>query len=701
MSDNLLKDLNNEQIQAATHTFGPMLILAGAGSGKTKTITTRLAYLISTGVDPSSILTLTFTNKAANEMKKRAFDMIGQIKLSSMPLLCTFHKFGLIFLKMYITKLNRKPNFIVIDKKDKQKILKDFKSSISTSILSEEISNKKNALISPLEAITKHQNGEILFKNTQHLYSNDDYLQILTIYQQYENYMVENNLVDFDDLLVLPYKILDNDPILAKEISKRYEFIMVDEYQDTNELQLKLLKKLTTAHKNIVVVGDDDQSIYSWRGARIENILNFEMDFEGSRVVKLEKNYRSYKQILDKANELIGCNQNRHGKTLIATKLNSNKGPIIDCLESEEDRHESNKIINKINELKNKGENFGNIAILYRVNILSRSIESALKKAEIPYKIISGISFFERSEIKDIIAYIRVVLNTKDDFSMKRIINRPKRGIGDITIAKIEKIAFENRKSIIDTIDDLDTKIVSSKIYQELKDFKGKINKLANMSKPLMVDSICKTFGLYEFYENQEDALDRIYNMKEFINSIKYELENNEDFDFEDYLNNVLLKSDQDNLQDGVVSLMSIHASKGLEFDHVFIIGLEEGYFPIIGDYVDIEEERRLAYVAITRAKKTLTLSSCRKRAGKVLDKRSRFLQDLGFVSNSQPKYLYLESHTIEKSNSYKKGDTIKHKIFGFGRVISTVNEKGIQKLTINFGGIERKIMSNFVEKVI
>lgn len=689
----ILNTLNEEQKRAAVHLDGAMLILAGAGSGKTKTITTRLAYLISEiGIDPSSTLTLTFTNKAANEMRTRAVKMLGESGKNFTPLLCTFHKFGLLFLKFYIDKLGRKNNFVIIDTDDKKRILKSFESPVATPILSSEISNFKNSLLS-VEDVMANTN---LFGN-QDKYKDGYYVKIAAAYKQYEEYLAANNLVDFDDLLSLTYKILDENEDLADEISQRYRYIMVDEYQDTNDLQYKLLRKLCKTHENICVVGDDDQSIYGWRGARIENILNFKDQFKDTKIIRLEQNYRSTSSILKAANELIDHNRNRLGKKLVSTKED---GEDIVFMESVDETMEASKIAKEIKTLLNKGAQASQIAILYRINALSRSLEEGLNKEKIPYKMVGGVKFYERAEVKDIISYLRLVVHENDDFSLKRIINRPKRGLGKVSLAKLEKIAYENKISIYEAILNLDEndETMGKKTVSALNDFAANLKELKECGSLYeLIDKLESKFGIKKYYESLPDGAERVANIDEFYAMIKDQIKQNPEFELEEFLNELALQSEQDGISDDAISIMSIHASKGLEFDHLFVIGLEEGFFPLIGDGSDIEEERRLAYVAITRAKKTLVLSCVNSRFYKgqrTRLERSRFLSESGICTGS----LIIQPQT---SNEYKKGDLVKHKIFGIGRVIAVSKVKKDLKLTINFGGIERDIMSNFVEKVV
>ncbi|RZV16219.1 ATP-dependent helicase [Aliarcobacter butzleri] len=683
MSENLLISLNDSQKIAAQHIDGPLLILAGAGSGKTKTITTRLAFLISIGIDPSSILTLTFTNKAATEMRERAFSLIDSSKIFTPPLLCTFHKFGLLFLKFHMSELERKNNFIIIDTDDKKRILKSINKEIPSALLASEVSKYKNSLMSPSEV-----------KATAQLKL---YQEIAQIYEDYENYLEKNNLVDFDDLLLLPYKILKNNESLAKQISQKYQYIMVDEYQDTNELQYRLLRLLCSSHNNLCVVGDDDQSIYGWRGATIKNILNFSDHFENSLVIKLEDNYRSTDTILNHANQLIEHNRDRLGKKLIGTRT---KGDSIRIYESNDENDETRKIVEDIKKLIDSGENPKNIAILFRVNALSRSLEEGFNKAGLHYKLVGGMKFYERSEIKDLIAYFRILTNLNDNFSIKRIINKPKRGIGKTTIEKLEEKSIETGKSIFDLIQDLDAEgislIVGKKNARTLKVFEASILDLREsltQSKMRFLDNFEETFDYRASYDNLPDGFERQANIDEFYGYIRDYFIQNPHLDLKDFLNEIALESENDDYSGEAVSMMSVHASKGLEFKHLFIIGLEEGFFPITGDGSDLEEERRLGYVAITRAKDNLTLSFVHSRFYKgkrtVLSK-SRFLSESGLIKGSL---------TIQKQADFKKGDIVSHKIFGMGRIEKVTSAGKDYKLTINFGGTKRDILSSFVEK--
>ncbi|MCP4971277.1 MAG: UvrD-helicase domain-containing protein [Arcobacter sp.] len=684
MSENFLSSLNKSQQDAAKHIDGSLLILAGAGSGKTKTITTRLAYLISIGIDPSSILTLTFTNKAAAEMRERAFGLIDPSMINTPPLLCTFHKFGLLFLKFHMTQLDRKNNFIIIDNEDKKRVIKSINKEITTSILVSEISKYKNTLLNPEEA-----------KRAAQLKM---YQQIADVYEKYEAYLVKNNLVDFDDLLLLPYLILSKNKELAIETSQKYQYLMVDEYQDTNELQYRLLRLLCSTHNNLCVVGDDDQSIYGWRGATIKNILNFAEHFENTKVVKLENNYRSTDTILNHANQLIEHNRDRLGKKLLGTRT---KGDSVKVYESHDENEETRKIIDDINKLILSGESPKDMAVLFRVNALSRSLEEGFNRAGISYKLVGGMKFYERAEIKDLIAYFRILTNTTDNFSLKRIINKPKRGIGKTTIDKLDAKSIELKKPIFNILEEYSADelsvIVGKKNSRTLKVFMASVMDLRdslNESKMRFLDSFEDTFDYRASFDNVPDGFDRQANIDEFYGYIRDYFIQNPHLSLDDFLNEIALESEKGELTEQSVSMMSIHSSKGLEYKYVFIIGLEEGFFPIVGDGSDIEEERRLGYVAITRAMDNLTLSFVHSRFYKgkrAILLKSRFLSESGLIKGSL---------TIEKHSSFKKGDLVKHKIFGMGRVQKASKAGKDDKLTINFGGTLRDILSSFVEKI-
>lgn len=685
-----LKYLNDQQLKAVKHIDGPMLILAGAGTGKTKTITSRLAYLISIGIDPSSILTLTFTNKAAKEMSKRAMDIVSTELppnlVSYPPVLSTFHKFGLLFLKFHIKELGRKNNFVIIDTDDKKRIIKNLNDSqLQNRYISNEISHLKNSMVST---------------DTDLEIDNKDFKIISEIYKKYEEYLVQNNLVDFDDLLILPYNILDNNDELCKTISQKYQYIMVDEYQDTNDLQYNLLKKLCSTHQNLCVVGDDDQSIYGWRGANINNILDFNKDFKNTTIIKLETNYRSTNQILQASNTLIAHNKSRMDKKLTSHK---GAGPRVEVLQTLDEKQEARIIATRIKELLNKKVPSREIAVLFRINALSRSIEEALNYTGITYKMIGGMRFYERMEIKDIISYLRIIANNQDDYSLKRIINRPKRGIGKVTIDKLALQAYKLNKTMYaylkENQEDI-AKIATKKAYANMVEFIANLEIIKqNINNPsydmsMLCHDLEDIFGLRAYYAQGSDATEKLPNIDEFYGLFKDKFTDT-NITLDGFLNDITLQNDQDQIEAQTISVMSIHAAKGLEFKHLFVIGYEEGFFPLLGDGCDLEEERRLGYVAITRSKEYLTLSTSKSRfyKGRRSDLlKSRFLQESGLIKTTTLEF--------KQPNQYKKGDLVKHKVFGIGRVTEVNKIKKEYKLTVNFGGNTKAIMSSFLYKV-
>jgi len=661
-----LNELNDQQKSAVTHIDGALLILAGAGSGKTKTITTRLAYLLSLGIDPANTLTLTFTNKAASEMRERALKMIQNTNVHP-PLLSTFHKFGLMFLKLYIHLIGRKNTFVIIDSDDQKKILKSISTDLPMSFVSKEISKYKNSFL----------NAEEVFA----LAKDQTYKKLAHIYDKYQKYLVENNLVDFDDLLLITYSILNENDDLCSEISQKYQYIMVDEYQDTNEIQLLLLKKLCKTHNNICVVGDDDQSIYGFRGANHKNILNFEKDFN-AKVIKLETNYRSTNQILNAANTLISFNKHRYNKKL---KSALGDGKEVELLRSYNEMAEAETIAKRVKNLIDSGVNPKEIAILYRINALSRSIEDGLRSYGITYKLVGGMRFYEREEIKDLISYLRVFVNPNDDYSFKRIVNKPKRGIGKTTVLKLEEAKGD--RSFLEYIKNEDLSFLSKKAQKTLKDFAKTVEFLSSLPIEELPEAIEKTLELSSSYKDE----DKRRNVEEFYGM----MHERSDLSLREFLNELSLESDQDKITDETINVMTIHASKGLEFEHLFVIGMEEGFFPL--NEADIEEERRLAYVAITRAKKELTLSYVESRyirGQRSRVSKSRFLTEAGLIKGER-----INLKEAPSGGAFKVGGLVKHKVFGTGRILG-INKAGNKtKLKIDFGHNVREILSDFVEK--
>jgi DNA helicase-2/ATP-dependent DNA helicase PcrA len=601
------------------------------------------------------------------------------------PLLCTFHKFGLLFLKFHIKKLGRDANFAIIDTDDKKKIIKRFNDDITVNMVQNYISSYKNSAIDPVEAALQADS--------------DIQKQIAEIYAKYEAYLEQNNLVDFDDLLLLPYIILKNFEDVRVQTSMQYQYIMVDEYQDTNSLQFDLLKLITGTTGNLCVVGDDDQSIYSFRGAKIENILRFEEMFTNVKIVALTKNYRSVSSILEAANAVIINNRSRHQKSLESVRGGGEK---VVVKRFEDERYEADWLASSVKTLLSKGIQADDIAILFRVSALSRALEDGFRKANIPYKFISGMKFYERSEIKDALAYLRLASNPYDNFSFLRVVNRPRRGIGETSIAKLN--AYARGSSFYELLtnplvaDELRDG-VGKKAFTQLNEFVKIINNLILTKKNEgtfgFLDEFERIVGLRKFFADTMEE-DRVYNLDEFYAGVKERFKNSPDSEIEDFLNEISLQGDQDNIQGGEVPMMTIHASKGLEFSRIFVIGAEEGFFPIDSGSTDIEEERRLCYVAMTRAKDVLTLcvSKSRFHNGKrELLNPSRFLKEAGLIDDP--------ISTGKSASKWNKNDLVKHKIFGFGRVIEVIGANENTRLRINFGGSIRDILASFVESAI
>lgn len=715
MQDSFLEQLNSAQLEAVQTIDGALLILAGAGSGKTKTITTRLAYLIDEiGIPPESCLTLTFTNKAAGEMQRRALSMIDNFSTHP-PLLCTFHKFGLLFLKFYIVELERKANFILADSEDSKRIIKELNNDLAPlPLVVSEISRYKNSQITPQEALKNAYNA--------------NYEHIAKVYKEYQEFLVQKNMVDFDDLLLLPLEIMQKNPEIAENESKKYQYIMVDEYQDTNHLQYLLLKQLCSTHQNLCVVGDDDQSIYSWRGANIQNILQFSKQFQGAKVIKLEENYRSTQAILKAANQLIANNKERLGKEL---KTTLEKGKPVEILHSSDEQAEVRKVATILKSLLSRGISPKQIAVLFRVNALSRSLEEGFNREKIPYVLVGAIRFYERSEIKDVLSYLRVLVNLDDDFSLTRILNKPKRGIGKTTIDKLLTLTQKYNTSIFglfresqdnaERLQDVQNTL-SQKAYKTIKEFFITLQELqhnlqeASLSFP---DEFEGRIKLCEALGQSHEEVDRVSNIEEFYGVYREFFKQNPLSNLEDFLNDLALRSDQEDTEmrqesKGIegVSCMSVHSSKGLEFDYVFVIGLEEGFFPMTREDSSLEEERRLAYVAFTRAKKELYLSfvdSRFYRGNRATLPPSKFLAESGVGHNGEVKQLKQNSFTptIRRSfvnasseSGFSKGDCVMHKILGAGRVVEVRQEGKTTRLKINFGGLEKEIFSDFVTKV-
>lgn len=661
-----LSTLNDKQKEAVEWPDGPILVLAGAGSGKTRVLTTKLAYLVNErGVNPYNILAITFTNKAAKEMKERAFKMLGsdayQMQIS------TFHSLGLLLIRENYEKLGFEKNFTILDSDDSltiiKKILKDMNLDpkfYNPRAIRNKISSAKN---------------ELMDSNYYSRFANSEYEEIvLEVFRKYEQKVLKNNSMDFDDLLLLPIKLFKKYPEVLEKYQDRFKYILVDEYQDTNEAQYILIKMLSKKYKNICVVGDLDQSIYGFRGANFRNILNFEKDYPDAKVIPLEENYRSTGNILNVANDIIKHNKQRKEKNLW-TKNDS--GPKIRYHRAYDEKDEANYVMEEIKKLIISGEEKSNIAVLYRTNAQSRNMEEALLRENIPYKVVGSFYFYNRKEIKDLISYLKLIYNSNDDVSLMRVINVPKRQIGPKTIENLATKSVDKGVSLYEAIDS-GKELEFKKLIEKLK------KESENISLTELVELILVESGMRRELEDSKtiDAEIRLENLEEFKSITKNFEENNGVISLEEFLLEISLVSDMEEHKNNndVVTLMTIHSAKGLEFDHVFIIGLEEGLFPhsnCLDSPDEIEEERRLCYVAVTRAKKTLTLVNARRR---MLYGNTNSNPPSRFISEISDEYLdkdvkeevkFNKEEMIDKTAEYSVGDHVIHDIYGEGVVVA------------------------------
>lgn len=612
-----IKDLNDVQHEAVKAVKGPVLVLAGAGSGKTRTLTYRIAYLIKEKiVKPSEILAVTFTNKASREMKSRVEELIGD---NIAPLwIGTFHSICARILRIEAEKLGFKQNFTIYDVDDQVRAIKKVISKLSVpqqlysaKMIQNRLSRVKNQYLFP-DDIAELEDSDGL----------NEYLP--SIYSEYQKYLKDNNSFDFDDLLIKPIELFDQFPKILKKYSKSFKYILVDEYQDTNRAQYLFVKKLVENHQNICVVGDEDQSIYGWRGADLNNILNFSKDFPKAKVFKLEENYRSNKFILDAANSLVQHNQERLGKNLWT---NRESGDKIKLYAARDEIDEAKRIVEIIHdEMYTKKRSFNDIAVLYRTNAQSRIIEDAMRKNAISYNIVGGVKFYERKEIKDILAYLNIIVNPADSISLKRIVNFPLRGVGDTTISKIEKFAELEGIILFDAMGRVNdiasiSPAMSGRViefYELIKKFIGLSNKLSAVE---LVSTLASETGILHHYQTEYDQYEsesRVANIKELFISIEQFTEERQrekkDDSLTTFLVEVSLLTDVDtwNSTENAVTLMTLHGAKGLEFPVVFVTGMEMGLLPLqrnSANMRELEEERRLLYVGMTRAEENLHLS--------------------------------------------------------------------------------------------
>lgn len=720
----LLNQLNENQRKAGETVEGALLILAGAGSGKTRTITYRIAHMvIEKNISPYKILAVTFTNKAAKEMKERVERLIGED--GQKTTVSTFHSFGLRLLRIYAEKIGYNSNFSIYDTDDQKRvvrnIVKDFvitDKKLTDSLLVSIISKLKENSVD----INEYEKENAYLPNTN---------IIVEVYKKYEKILKNSNGMDFSDILTNTYKILEIPEILDK-VSDKYRYIMVDEYQDTNNIQYRIINKIAKKYGNLCVVGDENQSIYGFRGANINNILDFEKDYPNAKIVKLEENYRSTSAILDAANSVIKNNTTSMNKKLWTKKT---KGDLITLKALKNGREEANYVIGKIEELKKEGKNYSDFTILYRTNAQSRAFEEVCLRENIPYKIFGGMQFYQRAEIKDILSYLAFINNNLDNISLNRIINVPKRKIGDKTLEKIQEYSLEKEISLYETLKSINEISVGAAVKVKINEFCTLIEEINSLIEDYgkvseIFEKIVNSIGYYKYLEeNYEDFENRIENIKELGVSI-YELEKVvEQMSLREYLENVTLVSATDNLdeQKEYVKIMTIHNSKGLEFPYVFLTGVEDEIFP--GKNADFErsveeEERRLCYVAITRAEEKLFLTHAVTRyiyGQEQFRTRSRFIDEIpkellnvenqvniieSYIDINEyiaPKKsldnLNIKSTKLEKTKEYpfKSGEKVFHKKFGLG-IVKSMDEK---RVIVEFVDGKKEIASVLAEKFL
>lgn len=685
-----LEYLNDRQKEAVLYGDGPLLILAGAGSGKTSVLTKRVAYLIKErNVSPKNIVAITFTNKAAKEMKERIIKEVGKegydIQIS------TFHSFGLRIIKENYEKLGYEKNFTIIDSDDSltvvKKILKEMgidSTRFNPKFIKNQISSCKNEMVTPekYKNLVNDELSDITYK----------------VYKKYQDTLLRNNSLDFDDLLIKPIELFNKYKEVLENYQELFKYVFIDEYQDTNEAQYILSKMISAKYKNICVVGDDAQSIYSWRGANFKNILNFEKDYKNAKVILLEQNYRSTKTILNAANSVIKNNINKKDKNLWT---DNSLGEKIKYVRTNDEKDEASYVTREIRNLVNNGVSLDDIAVLYRTNAQSRTIEEGFLNSNIPYKIVGAFAFYSRKEIKDLLAYLKLIYNTKDDVSLMRIINYPKRKIGAKTIENLSMDAVLNGTSMFDVISS-GKELEFKKLILEMKE------KSEVLSLTETIDMVLDKSGIKSELESEHtlEADIRLENLNEFKSITKTFEEESGIASLEDFLNEVSLVSDvndQKNDNSPKVTLMTIHAVKGLEYKYVFVIGMEENIFPHVNSCEEdggIEEERRLCYVAITRAKEKLYLVNALRRMlyGKTsVNMPSRFINEIDkdLIDAPEKKMVNMKfnkNEAFNDDNGLKTGDNVIHDIYGPGVVVNV--DKSIATIAFKGQGI-KKLMKN------
>ena len=740
----ILEGLNDKQYEAVINTEGPCLVIAGAGSGKTKVLTNKIAYLIKEkNVLPWNILAITFTNKAANEMKERIANLVGDSARDIW--VGTFHSICVRILRKFIDRIGFDSSFIIFDTTDQKNLVKRClkELNIDEKVLNEksclyEISNAKNDMLEPDQYKAKVKGD---FRRET----------ISKVYDLYQQKLRENNAIDFDDIINFTIKILLENVDVLEYYTNKFKYILVDEYQDTNKSQFTLITMLASKHGNITAVGDSDQGIYSFRGADITNILNFEKDFPGTKIIKLEQNYRCTGNILNLANEIIKNNEVKYEKKLW-TENAKGELPKIFCSDNEYD--EGRYIVEQIEHLKRQEKyKYSDFAVLYRMNTQSRAIEDILRREMVPYKIVGGLKFYERKEIKDIISYLRLIQNPSDNLSFNRVINEPKRGIGRTSIEAIEQLAMQNNTSMYEIIKNAQSYGLN-RVYSNSREFVNCMeeffNEKDNLKLSELIKKVLENTGYLKALENEdtEESKNRIANLEEFLNvAIEFEEESAENT-LSEFLEGITLSSDIDNMEEeDSVTLMTLHSAKGLEFPVVFLVGMEEGVFPgfkSIGEDKEIEEERRLCYVGVTRAKERLYLTRSKQRTtygSTTYNPPSRFLKEIpenmldgyeeamekktniekdnfsdskytwsyGSKSNNNNNYTFRTAESFLNSlnkkpekqvvnfSELKTGTKVYHKKFGEG-IINYVEPEGDDlKVDINFNKFgHKRLMAKF-----
>ncbi|MEB7806831.1 MULTISPECIES: DNA helicase PcrA [Mammaliicoccus] len=703
----LLDRMNDQQKQAVQTTQGPLLIMAGAGSGKTRVLTHRIAYLLDEKeVNPYNVLAITFTNKAAKEMKERISHLVGPEAESIW--ISTFHSMCVRILRRDIDRIGIERNFTIIDPTDQKSVIKEI-------LKKENIDSKKYEPRTFIGAISNLKN-ELKTAEDAEKEANDFYaMMVARVYKGYQNKLLRNHALDFDDLIMMTIQLFDRVPEVLEFYQNKFQYIHVDEYQDTNKAQYTLVNLLASKFQNICVVGDSDQSIYGWRGADIKNILSFEEDYPKAQTIFLERNYRSTKTILTAANEVIRNNSERKPKALWTDNTSGEK---IKYYEATTERDEAEYVIREILKKKREGYNNQDIAILYRTNAQSRVLEETFLKSNIPYTMVGGTKFYDRKEIKDILSYLRLVSNSNDDISFERIINTPKRGVGPTSVQKIAQYATMNNLSYFDALGEVDFIGLSKKVTQEGADFYEMMNNLMQQQEFLsiteLVEQILDKSGYRRMLENEQtiESQSRLENIDEFL-SVPRDYEKNtpiEEQSLMNFLTDLSLVADVDNADlEAGVTLMTMHSAKGLEFKVVFIIGMEESIFPHFrslqsGEEHEMEEERRIAYVAITRAEQELHLSHATTRTlfgRSQANMKSRFLKEIpeDLLDGVKPKTSFKTKQTSapkrgfagrmntqqKPETSWNVGDKVTHKSWGEG-MVSAVNDKnGSVELDIIF----------------